>query len=56
MFFFQIMINIGMCMGIMPVTGIPAPFLSFGGSAMIVNFIALGLVTSIYNYKDEINL
>lgn len=56
MFFFQIMINIGMCMGIMPVTGIPAPFLSFGGSAMIVNFIALGLVASIYNYKDEINL
>jgi rod shape determining protein RodA len=52
----MIMINIGMCMGMMPVTGIPAPFLSFGGSAMIVNFIALGLVTSIYNYKDEINL
>lgn len=56
MFFFQILINIGMCMGIMPVTGIPAPFLSFGGSAMIVNFIALGLIASVYNYKDEINL
>jgi rod shape determining protein RodA len=56
MFFFQILINAGMNMGIMPVTGIPLPFLSFGGSSALVNFIALGLVVSVYNYKDEINL
>ncbi|MGC8575304.1 MAG: FtsW/RodA/SpoVE family cell cycle protein [Caldisericum sp.] len=56
MFFFQILINAGMNMGIMPVTGVPLPFLSFGGSSELVNFIALGLVVSVYNYKDEINL
>ncbi|BAL81069.1 FtsW/RodA/SpoVE family cell cycle protein [Caldisericum exile] len=56
MFFFQILINAGMNMGIMPVTGVPLPFLSFGGSSEIVNFLALGLSVSVYNYKDEINL
>ena len=56
MFFFQILINVGMNMGIMPVTGVPLPFLSFGGSSMLTNFIVLGLVVSVHNFKDEINL
>jgi len=56
MMFFQILVNMGMNMGIMPVTGIPLPFLSFGGSAMLTNFIALGLVQSVYNFRDELNL
>lgn len=56
MFFFQILINAGMNMGIMPVTGVPLPFLSFGGSSALVNFIALGLAVGVYNFKDEINL
>lgn len=56
MFLTQIFINIGMCTGIMPVTGIPLPFVSFGGSSTIANFIALGLVVNIYIYREEINI
>lgn len=46
-FFWQIFINIGMVLGIMPVVGIPLPFVSYGGSATIVNFCLVGLVISI---------
>ncbi|MGB9695395.1 MAG: FtsW/RodA/SpoVE family cell cycle protein [Caldisericaceae bacterium] len=56
MFIFQILVNIGMAVGIMPVTGIPLPFVSYGGSAEIVNYIALGLALNVYIYKDEINI
>jgi len=45
---FQTFINIGMNLGIMPVTGIPLPFVSFGGSAMITNLAAIGILQSIY--------
>ena len=45
---FQIFINIGMNLGIVPVTGIPLPFVSFGGSAMITNLAAIGILQSIY--------
>jgi rod shape determining protein RodA len=48
MFAFQIFENIGMTMGIMPVTGVTLPFLSYGGSSMIVNMIAIGLVMNVY--------
>ncbi|MCL2678431.1 MAG: rod shape-determining protein RodA [Clostridiales bacterium] len=44
---FQIMVNVGMTIGIMPVTGIPLPLLSYGGSGMIVNMTALGLVLGV---------
>ena len=47
MFFFHIFENIGMTMGIMPITGIPLPFVSYGGSAMLTNMMALGLVLGI---------
>lgn len=46
-FFWQILINIGMVVGIMPVVGIPLPFISYGGTAMVVNFILLGLVMNV---------
>lgn len=46
-FFWQILINIGMVLGIMPVVGIPLPFISYGGSATIVNFCLVGLVLNI---------
>ena len=46
-FAFQSFENIGMAMGIMPVTGIPLPFVSYGGSSMFANFIALGLLQSV---------
>jgi rod shape determining protein RodA len=43
----QVMINIGMTLGIMPVTGLPLPFISYGGSAMFANLIAIGLVENV---------
>lgn len=47
LFVFHIFQNIGMTMGIMPITGIPLPFLSYGGSSILVSFIAVGLVLSV---------
>jgi rod shape determining protein RodA len=48
MFALQIFVNIGMTMGIMPITGIPLPFVSYGGSALISNFLAVGLLESVH--------
>jgi rod shape determining protein RodA len=48
MFAVQIFVNVGMVIGIMPITGIPLPFLSFGGSAMIVNFAMVGILLSVH--------
>ena len=47
MFFFQIIVNVGMTMGIMPITGVPLPFMSYGGSSLIVNFFCIGLLLNI---------
>jgi len=44
----QVFENIGMTMGIMPITGIPLPFMSYGGSALIASFIAIGLVLNVH--------
>ena len=44
---FQIAINIGMCIGLMPVTGIPLPLMSYGGSSVIFTFLALGIVMNV---------
>ncbi len=46
-FFWQILINMGMVLGIMPVVGIPLPFISYGGSATIVNFTLVGIVVNV---------
>ncbi len=48
MFVFQIFENIGMTMGIMPITGIPLPFVSYGGSSVIMGFIGMGLVLNVH--------
>jgi rod shape determining protein RodA len=48
MFAIQMFVNIGMVIGIMPITGIPLPFVSYGGSAMLVNFVAGGLLLNIH--------
>jgi rod shape determining protein RodA len=45
---FQIFENVGMTMGIMPITGIPLPFLSYGGSSTIATFAAMGLVLNVH--------
>ncbi|MDQ6766431.1 MAG: rod shape-determining protein RodA [Candidatus Eremiobacteraeota bacterium] len=48
MFLFQVLINVGMTVGIMPITGIPLPFMSYGGSAMIACFVGIGLVLNVH--------
>ncbi len=48
MWLFQVLVNIGMTMGIMPITGIPLPFFSYGGSSMLINFAGVGLLLNIY--------
>ena len=48
MLMFHVFVNVGMNVGIMPVTGIPLPLMSAGGSSVIVTFLALGLLQSIY--------
>lgn len=50
MLFFQIVVNIGMNTGIMPVTGITLPFLSYGGSSMLSTFMAIGLAASVARF------
>lgn len=50
MFFFQVVVNIGMNIGIMPITGITLPFLSYGGSSVITSLLAVGLLTSISRF------
>lgn len=46
-FGFQSLTNIGMCLGVLPVTGLPLPFLSYGGTAIMANMLALGLVLGV---------
>jgi len=48
MFMCQVFVNIGVAIGIMPVTGIPLPLMSFGGSSVVVTLMAVGLLQSIY--------
>jgi rod shape determining protein RodA len=53
MLLFQVFVNVGMTVGIMPITGVPAPLLSFGGSSMLVTFMAIGLLQSIHAQARE---
>jgi rod shape determining protein RodA len=48
MLMFQIFVNVGMTIGIMPITGVPLPLVSYGGSSVLVTFLALGLLQSIH--------
>jgi rod shape determining protein RodA len=48
MMMFQVFVNVGMTIGIMPITGIPLPLMSYGGSSVITTLLALGLLQSIY--------
>lgn len=51
MLVFQVFENVGMAMGITPVTGIPLPFLSYGGSSALTMFAAIGLVSSVHTHR-----
>jgi rod shape determining protein RodA len=48
MLMFQVFVNVGMTIGIMPITGVPLPLMSYGGSSVLVTFLALGLLQAIY--------
>ena len=47
MFLFQILINVGVCLGLLPVIGLALPFFSYGGSSILTSFIAMGIVSGI---------
>ena len=47
-FAFHVVENIGMCLGLMPITGIPLPFVSYGGSSMFANMLAIGLLQNVH--------
>jgi len=47
MFFIQLVINIGMATGVLPITGLPLPFVSYGGSFLIISLIAIGIIQSV---------
>lgn len=51
---FQCFVNIGMTLGIMPVTGLPLPFVSYGGSAMFANLMAVGLLLNVHLRTTEL--
>jgi rod shape determining protein RodA len=54
MWMFQILENVGMCCGLMPITGIPLPFVSYGSSFMVVNFFMLGLICSVHSHESGV--
>ena len=54
MIVFQVVVNIGMTIGLAPITGIPLPWLSYGRSALLTNFIALGMVESVANFRHRL--
>jgi rod shape determining protein RodA len=51
-FAFQSFVNIGMTIGIMPITGLPLPFLSYGGSAVFADMIAIGLLQAVHRHRS----
>ncbi len=55
MIFIHVFVNIGMNMGVMPVTGIPLPFISYGGTALIVDLLAIGMLLNIYRRYKKID-
>lgn len=56
MLLFHVYENIGMCIGVMPITGIPLPFISYGGTNLVVNMAGIGLVLNVTAYKSSIDL
>ena len=56
MLIFHTFENIGMCIGLMPVTGIPLPFISYGGTSLLTNMIAMGIVLSVSAHSKKIRI
>jgi rod shape determining protein RodA len=55
-FLFQVFVNVGMTMGIAPVTGIPLPFVTVGGSSMVANLVAVGILQAIHARGREADI
>ena len=53
-FLFHMVENIGMTMGLLPITGVPLPFVSYGGSSLLTNFILIGLLLNISGRRKKI--
>jgi rod shape determining protein RodA len=53
MLMFHVFVNIGMTIGVMPVTGLPLPFVSYGGSSLVTNSLAIGLLLHVYTHRHE---
>lgn len=56
MLLFHVYENIGMCIGVMPITGIPLPFISYGGTNLVVNMAGVGLVLNVTQHKSSMDL
>ena len=56
MLVFHVYENIGMCIGVMPITGIPLPFISYGGTNLVTNMAGIGLVLNVTKYKSSVDL
>lgn len=54
MIVFQTLVNVGMTIGVAPITGIPLPWLSYGRSALLAIYIGVGLVESVTNYSQPL--
>ncbi len=52
-FLFHMVENIGMTIGLLPITGVPLPFISYGGSSLITNFILIGLLLNISSRRNK---
>lgn len=55
MFLFHIWENIGMTMGLMPITGIPLPFISYGGTFQLINLISIGIILSVVVHREGLS-
>jgi rod shape determining protein RodA len=49
-----VLVNVGMTLGVMPITGIPLPFVSFGGNSLLTNAVGIGLLESIAMRRQKI--
>ena len=53
MWSYQLLQNVGMCIGIMPITGIPLPFVSYGSTSMVIQVASVGIVQSVYLHRTK---
>ena len=50
---FQVISNVGMCLGVMPVIGLTLPFISYGGSSIVSMYLSMGIISSIYAHPTH---